>query len=83
MEQTHSLPKAVRFGVFEADLGARELRKNVLRLKLPEQPFQILSMLLAKPGEIVLRREGLSGSAGDYRAASWRTVWNLGNQPGN
>jgi TolB-like protein/DNA-binding winged helix-turn-helix (wHTH) protein/Tfp pilus assembly protein PilF len=43
--------------MFEADLGVGELRKHGLRLKLPEQPFQILSMLLARPGEIVSREE--------------------------
>jgi len=57
MEQTHRSPRNVRFGVFEADLEAGELRKHGLRLKLPEQPFQILSMLLARPGEIVSREE--------------------------
>lgn len=57
MEPTHRRPKNVRFGVFEADLDAGELRKHGLRLKLPEQPFQILSMLLARPGEIVSREE--------------------------
>jgi TolB-like protein/DNA-binding winged helix-turn-helix (wHTH) protein/Tfp pilus assembly protein PilF len=55
MEKTDRSPKNVRFGVYEADLEAGELRKHGLRLKLPEQPFQILSMLLARPGEIVSR----------------------------
>jgi TolB-like protein/DNA-binding winged helix-turn-helix (wHTH) protein/Tfp pilus assembly protein PilF len=49
--------RTARFGLFEVDLGAGELRKHGLRLKLPEQPFQILSMLLARPGEIVSREE--------------------------
>ena len=57
MEPTHRLPRNVRFGVFEADLEAGELRKHGLRLKLPEQPFQVLTMLLARPGEIVSREE--------------------------
>ena len=55
MEQTHRSPRNVRFGVFEADMDAGELRKHGLRLKLSEQPFQILTMLLARPGEIVSR----------------------------
>jgi TolB-like protein/DNA-binding winged helix-turn-helix (wHTH) protein/Tfp pilus assembly protein PilF len=55
MEQTNRSPRNVRFGVFEADMGAGELRKHGLRLKLSEQPFQILVMLLAMPGEIVSR----------------------------
>lgn len=45
----------MRFGVFEADIEAGELRKHGLRLKLSEQPFQILVMLLAKPGGVVTR----------------------------
>src|SRR6516225_4944787 len=47
---------AVRFGAFEVDLQARELRKRGLRLKLQEKPFQILEMLLEKPGEVVTRQ---------------------------
>jgi TolB-like protein/DNA-binding winged helix-turn-helix (wHTH) protein/Flp pilus assembly protein TadD len=49
--------RIIRFGVFEVDLNGAELRKQGLRIKLPEQPFQILAMLLEKPGEIVTREE--------------------------
>src|ERR1700716_2187028 len=49
--------RIVRFGIFEVDLNALELRKHGLRLKLPEQPFQILVMLLERPGEIITRDE--------------------------
>src|SRR5437660_10303935 len=49
--------RIARFGIFEVALNALELRKHGLRLKLPEQPFQILVMLLEKPGEIVTRDE--------------------------
>ncbi len=55
MEQNHRPPRNVRFGVFEADVEAGELRKHGLRLKLSEQPFQILAMLVARPGEVVSR----------------------------
>jgi len=55
MEQNHRSPRNVRFGVFEADMEAGELRKHGLRLKLSDQPFQILAMLVARPGEIVSR----------------------------
>jgi TolB-like protein/DNA-binding winged helix-turn-helix (wHTH) protein/Tfp pilus assembly protein PilF len=55
MEQNHRSPRNIRFGVFEADMEAGELRKHGLRLKLSEQPFQILAMLVASPGEIVPR----------------------------
>jgi TolB-like protein/DNA-binding winged helix-turn-helix (wHTH) protein/Tfp pilus assembly protein PilF len=49
--------RIVRFGVFEADLKACELRKHGFRLKLAEQPFQLLAMLLERPGEVVTREE--------------------------
>ena len=49
--------RIIRFGVFEVDLNAAELRKGGLRVKLPEQPFQILTVLLEKPGELVTREE--------------------------
>jgi TolB-like protein/DNA-binding winged helix-turn-helix (wHTH) protein/Tfp pilus assembly protein PilF len=57
MEAPVSSGRTVRFGVFEADLRACELRKHGFRLKLAEQPFQVLAMLLEHPGEIVTREE--------------------------
>lgn len=53
-EAKHS---AIRFGVYEADLSAGELRKNGIRVKLADQPFQTLCVLLERPGEIVTREE--------------------------
>ena len=50
-------PRIIRFGSFEADLHTRELRKHGLKLKVQEQPFQVLAMLLARPGELVTREE--------------------------
>ena len=47
----------VRFGVFELDLAARELRKRGVRVRLQDQPFRVLEALLEKPGEIVTRDE--------------------------
>ena len=47
----------IRFGVFELDLAAGQLRKNGVRIKLQEQPFQVLAALLEKPGELVSRDE--------------------------
>src|SRR5262249_11084642 len=47
----------VRFGVFEADLEARELRKQGRRLRLQDQPFAVLALLLERPGVIVSREE--------------------------
>jgi DNA-binding winged helix-turn-helix (wHTH) protein len=47
----------IRFGAFEVDLAAGELRKHGLRIKLQDQPFQVLSVLLNNPGELVTRDE--------------------------
>jgi TolB-like protein/DNA-binding winged helix-turn-helix (wHTH) protein/Flp pilus assembly protein TadD len=47
----------LRFGVFELDLRAGELRKHGLRVRLQEQPFQILAMLLEHADEVVTREE--------------------------
>jgi len=46
-----------RFGIFEVDLRAGELRRNGMRVKLQEQPFQILALLLERPGEVVTREQ--------------------------
>ena len=47
----------IQFGVFDLDIPAGELRKNGSRIKLQEQPFQILQLLLGRPGKIVTREE--------------------------
>src|SRR6201987_6026249 len=47
----------LRFGVFVADVRAGELTKQGNRIRLQEQPFQLLLMLLQKPGEVVTREE--------------------------
>lgn len=47
----------VRFGLFEANLATGELFKNGVRVKLQEQPFRLLAMLLERPGELVTRDE--------------------------
>jgi TolB-like protein/DNA-binding winged helix-turn-helix (wHTH) protein/Flp pilus assembly protein TadD len=49
--------RRLRFGVFELDLRAGQLRKHGLRVRLQEQPFQLLAMLLEHPGEVVTREE--------------------------
>ena len=46
------LGSTVRFGVFDADFRTQELRKEGVRVKLPQQSFQILQMLLEQPGEL-------------------------------
>ena len=47
----------LRFGVFEADLRSGELRKQGVRVKLQDQPFLVLKLLLQRPGELVTREE--------------------------
>jgi TolB-like protein/DNA-binding winged helix-turn-helix (wHTH) protein/Tfp pilus assembly protein PilF len=52
-----SAPPVVRFGVFEVDLGAGELRKKGVRVRLQEQPLQVLALLLEQPGRVVTRED--------------------------
>jgi cholera toxin transcriptional activator len=49
--------RIARFGVFELDLAAGELRKNGVKLRLQEQPFQVLALLLERAGDVVTRDE--------------------------
>ncbi len=49
--------RIARFGLFELDLAAGELRKNGAKLRLQEQPFQVLTLLLERAGEVVTREE--------------------------
>jgi cholera toxin transcriptional activator len=57
LPQTNQAGRIVRFGIFEVDLAAGELRKSGARVRLQEQPFQVLAYLLQHPGEIVTREE--------------------------
>lgn len=52
-----------RFGVFEADLATRELRKQGRKVRLPDQPFAVLALLVEHPGSVVTR--------GELRARLW------------
>ncbi len=47
----------VRFGVFEVDFESGELRKQGIKIKLHDQPFRVLAMLLERPGEVITREE--------------------------
>src|SRR2546430_7316434 len=47
----------LRFGVFEVDVRSGELRKQGVRIKLQEQPFHVLAVLLQRPGEVVTREQ--------------------------
>jgi DNA-binding winged helix-turn-helix (wHTH) protein/TolB-like protein len=57
MRVAESSSQTRSFGVFEVDLRSGELRKRGVRIKLQEQPFQILSLLIEHPGEVVTRDE--------------------------
>jgi TolB-like protein/DNA-binding winged helix-turn-helix (wHTH) protein/tetratricopeptide (TPR) repeat protein len=50
-------PNVIRFGVFELELQSGRLRKHGLKVKLQEKPFQVLALLLERPGEVVTREE--------------------------
>lgn len=54
---SNTRPAVLRFGVFEADLATGELRKGGRRLRIQEQPFQVLTILAQRPGELVTREE--------------------------
>lgn len=60
---TSTQPGVVRFGPYEVDLRAAQVRKRGVRLRLAGQPFVILQMLLERPGDIVTR--------GELRARLW------------
>ena len=49
--------QVIRFATFEVDLQAQELRKGGVKLKLTGQPFQVLSILLDRPGEVITRED--------------------------
>jgi cholera toxin transcriptional activator len=57
MNESVSSRRMVRFGVYELDLASGELRKGGLKIRLSGQPFQILAMLLERPGEVVTREQ--------------------------
>jgi len=57
MPENQQVPGRLRFGVFELDLRTAELRKHGLLVRLQEQPFQVLAMLLDHAGEVVTREE--------------------------
>jgi DNA-binding winged helix-turn-helix (wHTH) protein len=55
--------RVARFGTFELDLDARELRKSGRRLRVQDQPFAVLAVLLDQPGSVISRE--------DLRARLW------------
>ena len=63
MGPTQASPALVRFGVFEADIRAGELRRNGAKVRLQDLPFRALALLLSRPGEVIAREE--------FRQALW------------
>ena len=63
MGSAQTSPALVRFGVFEADLRAGELRRNGVRVRLQDLPFRMLTVLLSRPGQVITREE--------FRQALW------------
>src|SRR5258707_8487743 len=57
MPETDVHLRLARFGNFEVDLRSGELRKAGVKMKLSGQPFQVLTVLLEHPGEVVTREE--------------------------
>jgi TolB-like protein/DNA-binding winged helix-turn-helix (wHTH) protein/Tfp pilus assembly protein PilF len=57
MSSPADLPRLLRFGQFELDLGTGEIHKEGKRIKLQEQPGQVLALLVGRPGELVSREE--------------------------
>ena len=55
--QSQPKPLVLRFSAFEVNLASRELLKSGTRLKIQKQPFEILCMLLERPGQVVSREE--------------------------
>ena len=51
------MPGKIRFGVYELDRDAMELRKHGVTIRLQEQPLRVLANLVERPGEIVTREE--------------------------
>src|ERR1700739_987331 len=57
MSSLADLPRLLRFGQFELDLGTGEMHKEGKRIKLQEQPCQVLALLIEHAGELVSREE--------------------------
>src|SRR6188474_2165010 len=55
MESTDT--RTVKFGSFELDVRLRELRTGSTRVRLQEQPFEILRLMLERPGDVVTREQ--------------------------
>ena len=80
MRPATQIPTVIRFEDYELDLSTEELRKNGSKIRLRGQPFQVLAMLLERPGEpgeIVTREELCRVALGRELNAFDRSVDNL------
>src|SRR5271167_3668619 len=57
MQAQSPLTGIVQFGIFQLDLKARELHKAGVKVKLQEQPFRVLALLIERAGQVVTREE--------------------------
>ena len=57
MDPPNDASRLVRFGTFELDLKTGELRRKGVKIALQEQPFEVLAMLVGRPGDLVTREE--------------------------
>src|SRR6202140_2590643 len=57
MERLAASARIFRFGLFEADAGRSTLTRKGVRVKIQDQPFRVLRLLLERPGEIITREE--------------------------
>jgi Tol biopolymer transport system component/DNA-binding winged helix-turn-helix (wHTH) protein len=57
MEELTVAKRALRFGLYEVDFASQELRKAGIKIKIQDQPFQILALLLERPGQVITREE--------------------------
>ena len=57
MEASTATARVLRFGIFELDTQSGELRRHGQKIRLPDQSFQILRLLLDRSGEVVTREE--------------------------
>ena len=57
MKAPSTLTEIVRFGIFQLDLKTRELHKAGVKVRLQDQPFRVLAVLVDRAGEVVTREE--------------------------
>ena len=57
MQAPNPPPHIVHFGIFQIDLKSRELHKAGVKVKLQEQPFRVLALLVERAGQVVTREE--------------------------